>query len=261
MSDDPFPMLAVEIGNSRVKIGRFDEPPAETGLPRPVRTLTLESAEWDPVEIALWLAPAKPHEFPWLVGSVRRDSFERLAGWLMAEGASVTRLTHEDLPLFVGLPAPEQVGIDRLVGAVAANRIRAEGQPAIVVDLGSAITVDVISSDGTFCGGSILPGIAMSARALGEFTDQLPTLSQFDLKKPPPAIGTSTHEAITSGLYWGAVGAIRVLVRQLREQMTTEPLIILTGGGAPYVAGALETEVRHEPDLLLAGIALSVNDQ
>ena len=79
-----------------------------------------------------------------------------------------------DLPLEVRLERPDMVGIDRLVDAVAVNRLRDAGRPAVIVDVGTAITVDLVSADGAFLGGAILPGIQMSARAMHEFTDLLP---------------------------------------------------------------------------------------
>ncbi len=96
------------------------------------------------------------------------------------------------------------VGIDRLVDAVAVNRLRDAGRPAVVVDVGSAITVDLVSRDGAFLGGAILPGIAMSARAIHEFTDLLPLVEMSELIAPPPVLGTATAPAMESGLFWGA---------------------------------------------------------
>ena len=69
------------------------------------------------------------------------------------------------MPLVIRLPRPDMVGVDRLLDALATNRLRPPGRPAIVIDVGTAITVDLLSAEGFFMGGSILPGIAMSARA------------------------------------------------------------------------------------------------
>ena len=66
-------------------------------------------------------------------------------------------LTSGDLPLVVKLPRPDMVGVDRLLDALAANRLRTPGRPAVVVDVGSAITVDLVDADGAFLGGAILP--------------------------------------------------------------------------------------------------------
>jgi type III pantothenate kinase len=150
------------------------------------------------------------------------------------------------------------VGIDRLAGAVAANVLRGQGLPLVVVDLGTAITVDLVDSAGTFLGGAILPGIGMSARALHEFTDLLPLLNMETLTQPPPAVGASTMHAMQSGLYWGAIGAARELIERFRQFLGQQPQVLLTGGAAASVAALVEPAARYEPHLVLAGIALSV---
>ena len=90
----------------------------------------------------------------------------------------------------------------------------------MIVDVGTAITVDLVSADGAFLGGSILPGIQMAARALHHFTDLLPLVNVSDLSTPPPPLGTSTESAMQAGLFWGAVGAIRQLIDQLCKAAT-----------------------------------------
>ena len=127
----------------------------------------------------------------------------------------VTLLAAGDLPLEVKLPRPDMVGVDRLLDALAANALRQPGRPAVVVDVGTAVTVDLVSAAGAFLGGAILPGIAMSARALHEFTDLLPLVDFSELAAPPPALGTETEAAMRSGLFWGAVGGVRELIGQL----------------------------------------------
>ena len=154
---------------------------------------------------------------------------DRLARRASARRTAITLLAAGDLPLEVRLERPDMVGIDRLVDAVAVNRLREPGRPAVIVDVGTAITVDLVSADGAFLGGAILPGIQMSARALHEFTDLLPLVDVSELTAPPPALGTATESAMESGLFWGAVGAIRQLIEQLpqrreRSAATSRPM-------------------------------------
>ena len=264
-----FPLIAVDIGNSQIKLGRFDQPTSDSGLPHPDDMLQLPTDQWDPLEIALWLAPARPADFSWRVASVHGDAAARLSAWLEVDGAGQQTqvLTHDVLPLVVDVDAPQAVGIDRLLGAVAANRLRDAERIAIVVDLGSAITVDVISARGSFSGGAILPGIGMSTRALTEFTDLLPDIGLTELTDPPPALGTSTHDAIAAGIYWGAIGAVRLLIERLMDEMGSGddtkggdnelgPQVFLTGGAAESVALQLGEDVHYEPHLILAGLVL-----
>ena len=195
----------------------------------------------------------------WHIGSVNRPAASRLIDWLRDHRPDdeIMLLTSGDLPLAVKLPRPDMVGVDRLLDALAANRLRTPGRPAVVVDVGSAITVDLIDAGGAFLGGAILPGIAMSARALHEFTDLLPQIDMAELAEPPPALGTATVAAMRSGLFWGAVGAVRQLVEQLTGNRDAE--VFLTGGAGPVVAQLMGTSARYVPHLTLAGIALRVS--
>jgi type III pantothenate kinase len=249
--------LAVDIGNTRIKLGLFDKPITEGELPHPSRWLGLDTDEWDPVEIAVWLAPFDPPQVDWHIASVHRPAAARLAQWLEQEQADCEQLNYRELPLVIDLPAPQEVGIDRLLGAVAANTLRGAQQGAIVADVGSAITVDMVSAVGTFCGGAILPGVRMAARALHDYTDLLPEVPVASLADAPPVLGTSTKEAISSGLFWGAVGAMRTLIEGLASEMEGEPLVLLTGGAAEQIARLLPGRARYVPHLVLAGIALA----
>ena len=206
----------------------------------------------------------------WWIASVNRPAATRLIDWLGQHRPDdrITLLAAGDLPLEVRLERPDMVGIDRLVDAVAVNRLRDAGRPAVIVDVGTAITVDLLSADGAFLGGAILPGIQMSARALHEFTDLLPLVDVSELTAPPPALGTATVPAMESGLFWGTVGAIRQLIEQLghercrrggseRLRHTASPQVFLTGGAAAGVAELLGPNARYVPNLTLAGIALA----
>jgi type III pantothenate kinase len=257
-----WPIVAVDIGNSRIKLGLFD-PTLSEKLPQPLRTLDLVPS-LEPSEqsaIFAWLEKFSPAELSWFIGSVQRDTATRLVAWLRDRGAQhITLLASGDLKLEVSLPRPDMVGIDRLLGALAANHVRPAGLPAIIVDLGTAITVDLVSLSGAFMGGSILPGINISAIALEMFTDLLPQINMHDLlAEPPPALGTNTIEAMRSGIYWGAVGGVRQLIELLGRGLSAPPEVFLTGGAAPRVAPLVAPGARYEPHLVLAGIALAAS--
>jgi type III pantothenate kinase len=251
------PIVAVDVGNSRMKFGLFETGPAG-GLPAPCRTLDLPASAAELAGVAAWLAPRRASEVAWYIGSVHRAASTRLVDWLQshAEPPPLTLLAAVDLPLVVSLPRPDMVGIDRLLDGVAANVLREPGRAAVVVDLGTAITVDLLSAEGAFLGGAILPGIGMSARALHQFTDLLPLVDMTTLAAPPPALGTATREALCSGLYWGAVGAIRELIGRLTDGGPSRQ-VFLSGGAAASVAGLLSAEAVYVPHLTLSGIALT----
>ena len=204
-------MIAADVGNARIKLGWFDRR-AAAGLPEPRRTLALDDRSPDFAVLSAWLeeipAGRRRRRPAWRIASVNRPAATRLIDWLRSNRPQdrVALLAAGDLPLAVALPRPDMVGVDRLLDAVAANVLRPADRPAVVVDVGTAITVDLVSRDGAFCGGSILPGIAMSARALHEFTDLLPLLDVSELDAPPPALGDSTESAMRSGLFWARSG-------------------------------------------------------
>ena len=273
--------VAADVGNARIKLGLF-----EATVPEPLRTLPLpeeKEAQMGTVplfqfdRIEPWLADVAQDSFCWRIASVNRLAATLLIDWLHDHRPAdrVTLLAAGDLPLKVRLPRPDMVGIDRLVDAVAVNRLRHPGQPAAIVDVGTAITVDLVSAEGVFLGGAILPGIEMSARALLQSTDLLPPVDTSDLESPPPPVGTDTVSAIQSGLYWGAIGAIRELVQRQCEtasgaswvgSSTATPTrstaipsqVFLTGGAGAAVADLLGPDACYIPNLTLTGIALAV---
>jgi type III pantothenate kinase len=264
MSTDPVtPLIAVDVGNSRIKLGLFDRAEAIVEATDPGRILELSAKDWDVRRLTAWL-PTGPTWPEWWIASVNRPVAARLVEWIRRDSltpsghsAPVRELTCRDLPLSIGVEHPERVGIDRLAAATAADRLRARHRAALVVDAGSAITVDCVSPQGVFLGGAILPGLEMTARALHEFTDLLPLVPPGELTDPPAALGISTVTAIRSGMYWGAIGAVRELAVRLSVGFDPPPELFLTGGAAAFLAHALDRPSRVLPHLVLSGIALA----
>jgi type III pantothenate kinase len=259
MSRDLLPLLAIDIGNSRTKAGWFEEHSYEPPLPLPLRELHWKTSEPAGAHLKSWLDEA-PRAI--VVSSVNRPAFERLKGELCSSPTRQPtwdfRLLHRsDLPIVVDVDAPDRVGMDRLVGAVAANKLRLPENAAIVLDVGTAITANLIRSDGAFAGGAILPGIEMSVKALADFTDQLPFLPLERLDEAPPPLGKNTEDAIRSGIHWGAVGAMKECVQRIAAAQDAHVQIFLTGGAATSVASELGDHVAYVPHLKLSGIAVT----
>jgi len=267
MNDDvdhgrPFPLVAADVGNNRIKLGLFEADPGAE-LPEPKAWFGVSDREPDLDRIGRWLAAEVPAGVSWWIASVNRPTTTRLIDWLRTSRPAdrITMLAASDLSLVVAVERPDMVGIDRLLDAVAANHLRHPARPAIIVDLGSAITVDAVSRTGSFLGGVIMPGIGMSARALHDFTDLLPWIDVARLTRPPLPLGKATVPAMQSGLFWGAVGAIRQLVELLSREVAGPAEVFLSGGAAPSIAEALDLPLRHVPHLTLAGIALTATAQ
>ena len=167
------------------------------------------------------------------------------------------QLSHSQLPIKIALGAPERVGLDRLVAAVAANRLRSQTRPAVVIDSGTAITVDLLDASGTFQGGAIMPGFALAARALADHTDRLPCIEK-SLQDPPAAIGKATEDAIRSGLFYGCVGGVKELIREYTKELGIDPQVFIAGGDSRLLAPLIEGSVFVE-DLVLQGIVAAVD--
>lgn len=146
---------------------------------------------------------------------------------------------------------PHEVGADRIAGAIGAT-LRRPASNIIVVDCGTATTLDVVTAAGDYLGGAILPGVGISVETLAGRTAKLPTV---EIARPAVALGRSTIESIQSGVYHGHAGAIRRLVDELtREVFGSEPRSVIGTGG---FARLLEPENLFEeivPELVLLGL-------
>jgi type III pantothenate kinase len=263
-------VIAVDIGNSRIKMGQFGPPPFLNPLPAPVATLEIpldsRGGDFDPATIERWCRANVSNDTAWRIATVHCGATERLIEVVTRLATTFGRqwsprvIANEEVPIAIDVDFPELVGTDRLMAALAANRLRAPNRAAVVADLGTAITVDLVTAEGSFAGGAILPGLAMSARALDDHTDALPRIAVDRWRKPPAPLGKATEPAIEAGLFWGAVGAIRELIGQYSKDLASAPDIFVTGGGSPLIAEVLsrgrDRSVLHVPHLVLSGIAL-----
>jgi len=146
---------------------------------------------------------------------------------------------------------PREVGADRVVNAVAAYE-RVKGA-AIVVDFGTATTFDCISDKGEYLGGSIAPGMQISASALFSRAARLP---RSEIARPPRAIGRNTVHSMQSGIVFGYVGLVDGLVRRLAGEMGGEVAVIATGGLAGLIEPESETIEEVDEFLTLEGLRL-----
>ena len=263
-------LVAVDVGNSRLKAGIFTvvHTTAEqrSSSNHSCKIPELIHTHQEPLRrtndfsvLASWFQSTGVPSAPWYLSSVNPTLTEPLTNWIGQQGTNSPYhlLTNVDLPLQTDLPNPDKVGMDRLVNAVAANALRPPNRPAIIIDAGTAITIDVLSENGLFLGGAILPGFRIAADALHSFTERLP-LVMITENREPPAIGTSTESAITSGLFWGLIGSMEAIMeRQCRQQKLESPFIIVTGGDASMLLAHLKHTVTNTPDLTLLGIAIS----
>ncbi|MFM8891327.1 MAG: type III pantothenate kinase, partial [Planctomycetia bacterium] len=272
-------IVVADVGNSRIKLavvaglatgcvagghaegGRTDGGHAE-GLPKLAGHRAIDSRDFNPDGVTRWLGQLGTESATVLVASVNDTAAARLEAALGE--FSVTkhrplrqrRITAAHLPLGVALPHPQRVGIDRLAAAAAAAVVKRPGKPAVVVNCGTAATVDIVAPDGTFLGGAILPGPALLARALAEGTSRLPAVTLLEQGPPPALPGRSTEDAIAAGIGWGSRGAVGRLVAEATRAAGTDADVILTGGWSHAIRDDLPAAIEV-PDLVLAGIALA----
>ncbi len=158
---------------------------------------------------------------------------------------------HNSIPMRIRGYDKKQLGADRLVAAFAAYQ--EYRKPVIIIDAGTAITIDLVSARGEFAGGVIVPGLSIAAASLHAMTAKLPLVKP---RLTARAIGRNTREAINSGLIRGYAGLVDGIVRSIARQSHGKPLVIATGGDAILLKRSCRTIRRVHPDLILRGLDL-----
>ncbi len=260
--------LAVDVGNTRAKFGVFETATAAAPQVVEISAVRLANTEDLAHELQQWLTLVGVPKIRCAIiaGSNPPARDGLLESWPLANSPPRLVESHVDLPIEVDVDEPARVGIDRLLTAYAAHRLFAARQTAIVVDSGTATTVNLVTSDGVFRGGSILPGLRLSAYALHDYTARLPLINIDNIGQPvepsdAPVPGRNTDQAIRSGLFWGQLGAIKELQSRLSfaavDQFSdrTAPACLLTGGGGRQLSPYLSPSVYID-SLALHGLAL-----
>lgn len=178
---------------------------------------------------------------------------------------NMIRKTFNIVPLIVGpglktginvkLDNPREVGADRIVNTVAAHQ--KYKRALILLDFGTATTFDAVKSNGTYIGGSILPGIKIAADALFERAAKLPRI---ELVMPEKAIGKNTVASMQSGIVFGYIGMIEYITKKIKAEMMEdgeeEPLVVATGGLSRMIYSGTDAIDVLEPNLTLEGLKL-----
>jgi len=149
------------------------------------------------------------------------------------------------------LDNPREVGPDRVVGAVAAQNLY--GKPLVVIDLGTATTFDVVSEEGDYLGGAIAPGIGIANEALFARTAVLPRI---ELARPKQVIGRNTVSAMQSGIIFGYIDLIEGMIRRIEQELGSKVKVVATGGQAYPFAEEIPAIDVVDPHLTLIGLRL-----
>ncbi len=225
-------LLAIDIGNSNIVIGGIDGD--DIRFEARIATDRIKTSDQYGVEIKnmldLFSVPVEEVE-DCIISSVVPPVFNAVC-------TGVIKLTGLN-PMVVG----------RIVIAVAA--LLEYAPPLLLVDLGTATTIEVVDQGNTYLGGAIMPGVRVSAEALSSRAAQLPGIQ---LDRPRRLIGKNTVECMRSGIMYGAAAMLDGMIERMEEELGKSTTVVATGGMAQFVAPLCKREMKVEKDLLLKGL-------
>jgi len=242
--------LAVDIGNSVVKVGLFNHGSLVLGgrfATHPHR----EADEWG-ILLVNWIRnySGKLKVDKVIISSVAqsaliplREAIKRYFKIIPLE----LNFKLADIPILCD--NPEEVGADRIANCVAATKLYQ--LPAIVVDFGTATAFDVISSKGEYLGGVIAPGIQLATDTLWEKTEKL---FPVEFKKPLRAIGKNTEDNLVSGIFYSTLGAVKEILTKIEHEMGEKATVIATGGYGKLLKEECSQINEVNPTLTLQGL-------
>ncbi len=235
--------LTIDIGNSAIKMGLFVKDQL-------LKTATEATVEKALVRIKTWTSQTPPCRIG--IASVVPQQFKKIVSSITeCTDASIFEVhSHAVLPLYIQYTPAESLGPDRLAAASAAWY--PGGTPQIIIDAGTAITIDVVQADGAFLGGVILPSPTLANQALADYTAQLSTVP---LTIPESAFGTSTIQALQHGLIHGMIDAVLGAVERIEQFLDSPSVLTLTGGWHQVLAKYIPIAQINQ-DLVLHGIKL-----
>ena len=248
MSDNT-EIIAADIGNSNATIAHMRGVEVLSQFDVPTNT-----AHDDFVSTLKSSLNAGQFAFPLVIASVTPRGLENLeTAWQACKGNTSAALGRDFIvPIENRANPPERVGQDRLANALAAAE-RSSGD-AVVVDFGTAVSFDVVKAN-AFAGGVLTPGIGLAMEALHQKTALLPLVNPQAVK--PPVVGTNTEDAINSGVYYGYIGLVNNILRELAKTYEQKPVVFATGGYGAYLAPEIDGIDEVVPSLTHEGIALA----
>ena len=248
-------LLGIEIGNTNTLFGLFDADDTLRSIFRLSTSRDRMPDEWfallsplmksDEISLAeidgVIISSVVPGVTPWMITMVER--------WLDVTPVVVTSDINLGLPLDVD--EPDKLGADRIVDCIAA--VDSYGAPAIIVDVGTATTIDVVGGDGAYKGGAIAAGVATS---LGALAGNAAQLFNVELFAPQSLIGRNTADQLRSGIVAGHLAMLEGLITRMRQELGENAPAILTGGLAQLFQGQTSFFQHVDPNLTLAGLLL-----
>ena len=245
-------LLAIDIGNTNLVIGGFEND--EIVFKARIATDRTRTSDQYGVEIKNMMEAYGVHKediedciissvVPPVFNSVKTGVIKVIGKQPIVVGPGLKT------GLNIHVDVPSQVGSDRIVIAVAA--LAEYKAPLILMDLGTATTIEVVEPENVYLGGVIIPGVKVSLDALTSRAAQLPGIS---LDKPRSVIGKNTVDCLRSGMMYGTAAMIDGLIERMEEELGHKCTLVATGGMAQFVTPLCRREIILEKDLLLKGL-------
>jgi len=283
--------VAVDLGNTSLKLGWSNVQPVAIGpadsLPRlaaPPLRLPWQIASRsfrepassippgdstrgidpeDTQSLADWLCQHAPggekgNGRRWIIASVQPTALASLRQVLTDRfpGEPLVTVTKDDVPMSTSVRYPEKLGIDRLIAAYACWVDRRHG-PLIVVQSGTALTIDYVDVDGVFQGGAILPGMPLMCQILADRTSALPRIEPVEAMGDLAIPGKETTEAIRLGVYGSWIGGAQWVIAQYRQRLGDSQLpVVISGGDGPALAPWIPAPATQLKHAVLRGLLL-----
>ena len=247
-------LLAIDIGNTNIVLGCIKDD--EILFKARIATDRLRTSDQYGVEIKNMLeAFGVPREsisdciiasvVPPVLNSVQTGVLKVIGKQPMVVGPGLKT------GLNIHMDIPSQVGSDLIVDAVAA--LAEYKPPLILIDMGTATTIQVIEPDNVFVGGLVFPGLMVSLDSLTSHAAQLPGIQ---LDRPKKVIGKNTVDCMRSGIMYGTAAMLDGVIDRVEEELGHETTVVATGGMAQFVAPLCKREIKLERDLMLKGLNL-----
>ena len=247
-------LLAIDVGNTQTVIGLFDgatlvhhwristndERTSDEMALLVAELLRLRDIEFHPERLGIAISSVVPRN----TAALRQMADE----WFGVKAVVLEPGTRMGMPILYD--NPKEVGADRIANAVGALDLY--GGPCIVVDFGTATTLDAISAKGEYLGGAITPGIEISLDAL---FSRAAALRRFELIEPRNVIGKNTVESMQSGAIYGFAAQVDGVCERMKVELG-DPTVVATGGLAGLIAPLSTTIQHHEPWLTLMGLRI-----
>ncbi len=228
--------IAIDAGNTGTKYGIFEGDNLVTqgyfrgveNIPAEIKNYTFKDA---------------------IVASVAADADAYITG-LSVSGTTIKLSAQTALPVINNYKTPETLGADRIAAAAGANFFF-PGRNCLIFDAGTCITHEFVTSQGTYEGGGIAPGLRMKLKALHTFTERLPLVEQ--ISQNFPVTGKTTQESILSGVLAGTIAELNGLI-EYYSQTAPDLVVILCGGDAGFFESKLKGRIFVIPELVLIGL-------